>query len=67
MKPANRMRYERTFKTLNISWDTYNNLRKVRKKGESMNNLVRRHMGLPVPDPTRPKANRPAYYDEDWK
>ena len=59
-------RYTRTWKTLNVSWDTYDNMRKVRKPGEPMNNLVRRMMRLPVPDPTRPLAKRKAYYDEDW-
>ena len=63
----NKMRQNRTWKTLNISWDTYDNMRTMRKTGESMNNLVRRIMGLPVPDPTRERSRRTIYYDEDYK
>ena len=39
---------------------------KKRKVGESVNTVIRKIMELEVPDPTRPQANRKAYYDEDW-
>ncbi len=55
----------RTWTTLNISWNTYDHLVKLRQRGESMNVVVRKALDLEVPDPTRPQARR-AYYEEDW-
>lgn len=63
----NRMRGERTWNTINVSWDTYDNLMKLRQKAESMNTLLRRLTGMELPDPTRPKPKRSFYYDEDWE
>ncbi len=56
----------RTWTTLNISWDTYDHLIKMRERGESMNTVVRKALGLTIPDPTRPNPRR-SYYDEDWR
>lgn len=53
-----------SWKTLNISLDTHKELMYRRVRGESMNNLIRRLLQLPTPDPTRPSAKR-TYYDED--
>lgn len=60
------MREKRTWNTINVSWHTYENLRKLREKGDSMNAVIRGLMNLEVPDPTRPTPSRRAYYDEDW-
>ena len=56
---------ERPWAAVNLSWDTYVRLRKIRKSGESLNDTVRGLMDTPVPDPTR-KQRRHAYFDEDW-
>ena len=63
---TNKMRSNRTFKTISVSWDTYDSIMEKRKIGESVNIVIRKIMNLEVPDPTRPLANRKAYYDEDW-
>lgn len=50
--------------SINVSHDTYKYLRARRKNYESMNNVVRRALKLPVPDPTRAGIRR-SYYEED--
>ena len=50
--------------TINVSTDTYQQLRKLRLRGESMNEVLRKLMDLPMPDPTRSKRKR-IYYEED--
>ena len=57
---------KRRWSTVNISWDTYENLMTQRLKGESLNNLIRRVLKLEIPDPTRGQR-RHEYYNEDWK
>ena len=57
---------EYSWKTINVSPDTYKYLRARRKPFESMNSVVRRALKLPVPDPTRAEVKR-SYYKEDKK
>ena len=59
---ATRNRY--TWTTINVSMDTYHHLRKLRGKKESMNEVIRKLIDLPVPDTSRPRARR-IYYEED--
>ena len=56
---------EYNWKTLNLSPDTYGELLKLRKERESMNDLVRRILGLTVPDPSRIRKKLRTYYKED--
>ena len=57
---------DKSWATLNVSWDTYDYIMKKRERGESVNIVLRKILGLEVPDPTRPKSRRTLYYDEDY-
>lgn len=52
-------------KTLNLSLDTFQHLKKRRRRGEAMNDLIRRLLGLPALDPSRKPRLRIYYYSED--
>lgn len=65
-KRKTKLSRDRSWVTINVSWDTYDVIMQRRKKGESVNIVLRKIMGLEVPDPTRPNSRRTIYYDEDY-